>query len=42
MIYKFLLTTFRATTSSFSAMLKLNSAFLFFLVTVGEEASQVD
>jgi len=28
--------SFKASTSSFSAKLKLNSAFLFFLVTVGE------
>jgi len=34
--------TFRASTSSFSAKLKLNSALPFFLVTVGEGVSQVD
>jgi len=33
---------FRASTSSCSAELKLNSAFPFFLVTVREGASQVD
>jgi len=34
--------TFRVSTLSFLAKLKLNSAFSFFLVTVGEGASQVD
>jgi len=34
--------TFRASTSSFLAKLKLNGAFPFFLVTVGEGTSQVD
>ena len=33
---------FRASTSSFSAKLKLNSAFPFFLVTAGEGTSQGD
>jgi len=34
--------TFGASTSSFSAKLKLNSAFPFFLVTAGKGALQVD